>query len=213
MNKKTSIKKNNLLFDIIVIVFSFSIFILSFLADIGIFPVPNIFALNIKDTEGLFFTLFTVQASVSTVSIAIVSIITGLINEYILGISVSGFITHLKPKIFKHNRLIIMSLIITFLNYICLSFGLFNLCIALFSICIFITILLVREICVVFLGKHNIRSQIEDFVINNYNTDILNNLHSELLSSIETGNTLEAFLQMLNIKSFSMMIKKNKKLL
>ena len=76
------------------------------LADLGIIFIPDIFTLNIKDTESLFFTLFTVQASVSTVSIAIVSIITGLINEYVLGISVSGFITHLKPKLFKHNRLI-----------------------------------------------------------------------------------------------------------
>lgn len=193
MRKKSAVeenKENNLLFEIMAILCSLGILIVSFLADLGIIPIPDMFALNIKDTESLFFTLFTVQASVSAVSIAIVSIITGLINEYVLGISISGFITHLKPKLFKHNRLIITSLIVTFLNYICLSFTLFNLCIALFAISILITILLVREICVVFLGKDNIRSQIESFVVNNYNTVILNNIHSELLSAIETGNTL-----------------------
>ena len=190
MSKKITIQKNNLIFEIIAILCSIGILIISFLADLGIIFIPDIFTLNIKDTESLFFTLFTVQASVSTVSIAIVSIITGLINEYVLGISVSGFITHLKPKLFKHNRLIITSLIVTFFNYICLSFTLFNVCIALFAISVFVTILLVREICVVFLGKNNIRSQIESFVINNYNTDILSNLSTELLSAIETGNTL-----------------------
>ena len=192
MSKKTTNQKNILLFEIIVILCSLGILIISFLSDLGIIPIPDIFALNIKNTESLFLTLFTVQASVSSVSTAIVSIITGLINEYVLGISISGFITHLKPKLFKHNRLIITSLVVTLLNYICLSFTLFNLCIALFVISIFITILLVREICVVFLGKDNIRSQIENFVVNNYNTDILNNIHSELLSAIETGNTLVA---------------------
>jgi len=190
MSKKTTTQKNILLFEIIAILCSFGILIISFLTDLGIVPIPNVFVLNIKDTESLFLTLFTVQASVSSVSIAIVSIITGLINEYVLGISISGFITHLKPKLFKHNRLIIASLVVTLINYICLSFTHFNLCIALFAISIFITILLVREICIVFRGKNNIRSQIESFVVNNYNTDILNNIHSELLSAIETGNTL-----------------------
>ena len=190
MCKKITIQKNNLQFEIIAILCSFCLLVLSFLADLEIIPILNFLSLNIKDVENLFFTLFTVQASVSTVCIAIVSIITGLINEYVLGISVSGFITNLKPKLFKHNRLIIANLLVTFLNYICLAYTLFNLCIALFAISIFITILLIREVYVVFLGKNNIRSEIEDFVLNNYNADILNTLHAELLSSIEAGNTL-----------------------
>ncbi len=190
MRKKATTPKNNFIFEIIAILCSFCLLVFSFLADLTIIPIPDFFALNINDVENLFFTLFTVQASVSTVSIAIVSIITGLINEYVLGISISGFITNLKPKLFKHNRLIITNLLVTFLNYICLSYTLFNLCIALFAISIFITILLIREIYVVFLGKNNIRSEVEDFVLNNYNADILNSLHAELLSAIEIGNTL-----------------------
>lgn len=189
MNKK-NIKNKNLLLEIIAIFCCLGVVIISYLVDLGILSVLNIFILNINDIEGLFFTLFTVQASVSTVSIAIVSIITGLISENVFGISISRFITHLKPKLFKHNRLIIMCLLVTFFNYICMSFSFFNLCIALFAISIFIIILLVNDTCTVFLGKNNIRSQIKIYVINNYNEDILNDLHSELLSAIETGNTL-----------------------
>lgn len=190
MANKTRKQKFNLLFEIIAIIGSICVLILSLLADLNIFTIPEFFILNIQDQEGLFFTLFTVQASVSTVSIAIVSIITGLINEYVLGISISGFITNLKPKIFKHNRLIIANLLVTFLNYVGVSYAFFNLCISLFAVSIFITILLIREIYIVFLGKNNIRSEIENYVLNYYNTDILNNLHTELLSAIETGNTL-----------------------
>jgi len=165
MGNRSIRKRNNLFFEIIAIIFFLGILLLSLLADLNLIPIPEFFILNIKDTEGLFLTLFTVQASVSTVSIAIVSIITGLINEYVLGISISGFITNLKPKIFKHNRLIITNLLVTFFNYICLSYTLFNLCIALFAISICVTILLIREIYVVFLGKNNIRSEIENFVL------------------------------------------------
>lgn len=187
---KENIKNKNLLFEIIAIFCCFGIIIASYLVDLGILHVPNIFVLNIEDTEGLFFTLFTVQASISTVSIAIVSIITGLINEYVFGISISGYITNLKHKIFKHNILVMTSLIITLFNYISLSLTFFNVCISLFFISIFITILLVSEICIVFLGKNNIKNQIERFLINNYNKNILDNLHRELLLAIETGNTL-----------------------
>ena len=187
---KRNIKDKNLIFEIISMLCCFVILIISYLFDLGFLYIPDIFILNIRDLENLFFTLFTVQASVSTVSIAIVSIITGLISENVCGISVSRFITHLKPKLFKHNRLIITCLVVTFINYICMSFSFYNLCIALFAITIFIITLLVNDTCVVFLGKNNIKSQIKRYVIYNYNEDILNDLHIELLSSIETGNTL-----------------------
>ena len=126
MIKKNTLNKRKLILKISVIVCSLALLVISFLVDLGIIPIPDILVSNVKDTESLFFTLFTVQASVSTVSIAIISIITGLVSENILGISVSRFITHLKPKLFKHNSLIITCLVLTFLNYICTSFAFFN---------------------------------------------------------------------------------------
>lgn len=190
MNKKNLINKS-LIFEIIILLASICIIIFSFLADLSIISLPHYLILNIKDTEGLFLTLFTVQASVSTVSIAIVSLITGLINDNILGISISGFITYKRHKIFKHNILIITSLIITLFNYICLSITFFNLCVTLFFLNIFIVILLVSETCIIFLGKNNIRIQIEKYVMCNYNKDILNEIQRELFISIEIGNMIE----------------------
>lgn len=185
-----SIKNKNIIFEIVTLVCCLGFIVCSLLVDLSVIVLPDFLVLKVNDIEGLFLTLFTVQASVSTVSIAIVSLITGLINENVVGISVSRFITHLKPKLFKHNMLITACLLVTFFNYICVSFTLFNLCIALFTISIFIIILLVRDTCVVFLGKNDIRYQIKNFVVNNYNEDILVGIHNELLSAIETGNTL-----------------------
>ena len=188
--KKSSAKSKSIIRELITIVFLLLMVLTSLLVDCTILHIPNFFILSIKDVENLFFTLFTVQASVSTVSIAIVSIINGIFNEYVLGISITRFIMNLKPRLLKHNRLIVTNLIICILNYFCLSHCLFNVCIALFVVSITITILMIKEIYIVFMGKNFVRKEICEYVYENYNSQILNDLNTELTSAIETGNSL-----------------------
>lgn len=149
MMKKFSANSKGIIRELIIIIVLLIMVAISLLADYSILHIPNFFVLSIKDAENLFFTLFTVQASVSTVSIAIVSIINGLVNEYVLGISISRFIMNLKPSLLKHNRLIVANLVICILNYFCLSYCLFNACIALFVASIIITIIMVKEIYII----------------------------------------------------------------
>lgn len=85
---------------------------ISFLVDLSVVSVPFWLVHKFSDTEGLLLTLFTVQASVSTLGIALVSIINGSTNETIYGISITRYITKIKPVFFTHNRLIIINLII-----------------------------------------------------------------------------------------------------
>ena len=51
----------------------------------------------------LFDDLFSVQATVVTLSIAIVALISGLATKTYYGISVTKYISTLKPVIFKHR--------------------------------------------------------------------------------------------------------------
>lgn len=188
--KKFSTNSKGIIRELITIIILLVIVGISLLADYSIVHIPNLFVLSIKDVENLFFTLFTVQASVSTVSIAIVSIINGLVNEYVLGISISRFIMNLKPKLLKHNRLIVANLVICILNYFCLSYCLFNACIALFVASVIITILMVKEIYIIFMGKNFVRKEICNYVYDNYDLEILKDLNTELTAAIETGNSL-----------------------
>ena len=189
-NKKIPNKTKRVAIEITLILIFVAIIVMSFLSDFSVIPIPSFASLNLSGIEELFVSLFTVQASVATVSIAIVSIITGLVSESILGISVSGFITNRKPVVLKHNRLIIANLIVTALNYVSVAMAFFNVCIALFIISIVITILLVDEVYIIFLGKNRIRKEIHEFVFENYDAEILNDLNNELLSAIEIGNSL-----------------------
>ncbi len=188
--KKSSHKRKMLIKELMIIIGLLIVIVTSLLVDCAILHIPNFLILSIEDVENLFFTLFAVQASVSTVSIAIVSIINGLVNEYVLGISISRFIMNLKPRLLKHNRLIIVNLILCALNYFCLSYCLFNACIAWFVASVIITILMVKEIYIIFMGKNFIRKEIYEYVYENYNSVILKDLNIELTTAIETGNSL-----------------------
>lgn len=190
MMKKFSANSKGIIRELIIIIVLLIMVAISLLADYSILHIPNFFVLSIKDAENLFFTLFTVQASVSTVSIAIVSIINGLVNEYVLGISISRFIMNLKPSLLKHNRLIVANLVICILNYFCLSYCLFNACIALFVASIIITIIMVKEIYIIFMGKNFVRKEICEYVYEYYDLEILEDLNTELTAAIETGNSL-----------------------
>lgn len=188
--KRLSKKNKRVFLEILVISLFLVIVVASLLTDCAVLHIPDFFKLSVKDVENLFFTLFAVQASVSTMSIAVVSIITGLANEYVLGMSISSYIMHHKPVILKHNRLIMTNLSLCVCNYIFLACNLFNACIALFVVSMIITILMTREIYVIFLGKNLIREEMQTYICENYNSDILNNLGTEISSAIEIQNSL-----------------------
>lgn len=163
---------------------------ISFLVDLSVVSVPFWLVHKFSDTEGLLLTLFTVQASVSTLGIALVSIINGSTNETIYGISITRYITKIKPVFFTHNRLIIINLIIVMANYIAISFVWFNISVAFFLVSIAITILLTAEVFLIFLGKDSITKEIQQYILENYSDVVLIDLNKEMLNSIENGNSL-----------------------
>lgn len=191
VNKLPQKINKEIVFEIISIIAAVVIVCLSLLSDLSILHIPDVLNLKIDNVEDLFFNLFTVQASIATLSIAIISIITGLVNDSYLGISISGYITNIKPKFFKHNKLIIFNLLITVLNYFCVAYALFNLSIALFVISVFVTILLVKGVCFIFLGRNKVKEEIQNYLLHNYNPYFLTDFNKELSNAIETGKSVD----------------------
>ena len=159
------------------------------MCDFGIIRPFEFLVHKICAEEDLLFTLFGVQASVSTLSIALISIITGYINEVIYGISVSKFISETIPVIFKHKRIIIVSIILIPLNYICIAFRLFNLSVAVLMVSVVLTLVMVQNTYEIVLGKRYIKEKIRSYLINNVDKVILEDLQQEILLAAETGNS------------------------
>lgn len=173
-------KKRRLVGEIIGIISAFAVFIISFMVDISIFNIPEIFVLKIENYEELFFNLFAVQAATASIGIAIIALLSGVNTESVYGICFSKFIANDRPHILKHNVLIIFNLAITFINYFIVSYSLFNLSIAIFFISIIISIILVKETYIIFLGRKALKSQIKTYILDNYKSWGLDDIFSSL---------------------------------
>lgn len=160
------------------------------LADFSVMMPPEFLILKHESPADLLLTLFSVQASISTISIAVVSIITGATNETIYGVSVTKYITSVKPRIFKHKTLVIVSLAWIFLNYIFVSYNLFNCAIVSLLVSIVITIILVNNVAVIFRGKDYVRKEILQYIKDHYDEGLINDLNGETIDAIETGASL-----------------------
>ena len=80
--------------------------------------IITIIIMSIILFASIFLELFAVQATVSTLSIAVVSILSGLISVSYYGLSVTRYVSDLKPCIFKFKRVIVLGLLISFINYL-----------------------------------------------------------------------------------------------
>ena len=180
---KIKSKTTKLILEIITIIILIAIVALSFLADLSFYNISDYFLLRIKNTEDLLFSLFAVQATVTTMSIAIIALVSGIVSDNIFGISITRYVLQLKPRLFKHKRLIIFSLIITFLNYFVVSYNLFNTSIAIFLLSIAISIILVKDIFLVFLGRKEIKRQMETYILENYEKIGIDNFQTSLLEN------------------------------
>lgn len=101
---KTRRRNSRIYVEAIIVLIIFVATALSALADSGVIKLPGTLAIKANDGENVLFELFSVQASVATVGIAIISIITGATNETILGISVSDYITNIYIICLKERK-------------------------------------------------------------------------------------------------------------
>ncbi len=167
-----------------------AIITLSILADIAVLPLCDWIVVRVENVEDLFFALFSVQASVAVASTAIISIITGLTNESILGISISEYLAEIKPRVLKHRRVITANIIITLVNYISVALARYNLSVSLFVVSIILTIVLIKDVYLTFRGKQKIAEEIHSYILANYDSTYIRNLNVDLLNAVEAGSTV-----------------------
>ena len=108
--KNAKSKSRQIIYEVITIALFWAFLILSVLVTFNVITLPEKLILTFPDNEELFINLFTIQATVSTLSIAVVALITGFFSENIYGISVIGYITSIRPWAFKHKHLILFDL-------------------------------------------------------------------------------------------------------
>ena len=153
------------------------------LFDYSIFSIDPDF---VTADDKLFSTLFTVQATTTAISISILTLLTGSVNDQHVGISVTRYITSLRPVLFKHRLVVIINVLLTFLNYFLVSYDRNNLSVAVFSVCTLIIVYLVIDMYSVFRGREHIYQEIEDYYLNHYKKLGFKDLETAIFSTPDT---------------------------
>lgn len=120
--------------------------------------------ISIEDFRNFSFVLLQIQAGVSTITVALIALISGMINEEVYGISVTRYYMITRPRFFKQIVVVILTISLVFLGTIFNIFELYNMvCVCFFLEWIFI-ILSIVEIFPVFYGKKKCEKEIKEYV-------------------------------------------------
>ena len=185
-------KRKQLKKELIILAFSLGLVILSLLYTL--LPIDCSFIdtqLQYSDQLDLLFNLFTIQATIATLSISIIAIITGFQSKSVCGVSVTHYVTSLKPCLFIHKILMIADLVITVINYFLVAFELYNVSISIFIISVIISCILIIDTSFVFKNSSVIYKEIRDFLLENYTIDYLHDLELSIYKNISLEHTSE----------------------
>ncbi len=141
----------------------------------------------IAKSNNIFLELFTVQATVSTLSIAIVSILSGLITVSYYGISVTQYISAFKPCYFTFKKVIVIGLLVSFINYFFTALELYNLEVYCFFLSICSTVYLMFEVYIIYSGKDKVKVEIYEYYLNNYKSIGIKFLEESVLEKDQKG--------------------------
>lgn len=198
---KQTIKKKQLFKEIIILSISSVIVLLSICYTILPINIGLInTTLNHEDWLNLIINLFTIQATIATLSISIIAIITGFQSKSVCGITITHYVTTLKPCILKHKILMIADLIITAINYFVVAYSGSNISISLFIVSVIISCVLIIDTSFVFKKSGAIEKEIYNYILENYNEKMIDDLGTSVRENATTEkvNELEYELSVIN---------------
>lgn len=144
----------------------------------------NIIRFQVEEFKSYILTILGIQATVSTLTIALVALISNNISESYMGVSVSHYYLNIRPYIFKQNRIIYFSFILIGTSCILYVFELYNLLISIFAITIMLVFLSSYEIYFLFRGLQKAQEEIELYVSQNMKQHIISKKRYKKTSSI-----------------------------
>lgn len=126
--------------------------------------VKNNVLIAVEDIDAFSLTILQIQASVGTLVIAIIALITGNITDSYMGISISDFYLNIKPWKLTQKRLVFLLLGFSLAGVIFHSFGLYNIVFYMF-ICTMIGIVIsIMGIYSAFRGRNKQNQEIEAYI-------------------------------------------------
>lgn len=118
----------------------------------------------IEDFRNFSMVILQIQAGVSTITVALIALISGMINEEVYGISITRYYMITRPRFFKQIAVVISTISLVFVGIIFAIFELYNMVCSCFFIEWILIIISVIEIFPVFYGRKKCEIEIRDYV-------------------------------------------------
>ena len=144
------------------IVFCLIIFIMGIVEEI--IAYLGIHIITIEEFRNFSLVLLQIQAGVSTIAVALIALISGMINEEVCGIGITRYYMMLRPRFFKQLVVVILTVSLVFVGTIFNMLQLYNMVCACFFLEWILIILSVIEIFPVVYGKKKCEKEILDYV-------------------------------------------------
>ena len=117
-----------------------------------------------KDIDSFSLTLLQIQATIGTLVIAIIALITGNISDSYMGVPISKYYLSIRPWKFTQKNIMLTSLTLTVLSASSYVFKMHNIVFFLFVATVILVILSINGIYVAFRGKREENAEIEAYI-------------------------------------------------
>ena len=153
--------------------------------------------IKIENISEFSLALIQIQATIVTLTLSIIGILSGVLSDQYMGVSISYYFLEINPRLLTHKKIIYVEFILLGLSLIGYMFCLYNFMISIFIVSLILIVVSITEIYEVFKGKKYVEGRIVDHVTNIFetaeNTDDLANAYIENWGSIVALQSKEEF--------------------
>lgn len=153
--------------------------------------IPNFMISKVEDFPAFVMMIYQLQVTITTLSIALIALMSGASHETVYGVPVAHYIMQLKPRFLKHKNIITTLLSFILASYFFISFGMYNSVVAIFFITIVLIIFMSNQIFTVFQGRDELKIEISRYIEkNSLDINVLNLLFRDIFNSIDSDETI-----------------------
>ena len=138
--------------------------------------------------HSIYHILFSAQAAMVGVVLAILALLANVVNSRIYGLSVTRYIMIIRPGLFRHHIVFVVTVMLVAVSWIFLAFDLNNLSVATFFVTITLLIRLILDITEVMYSMEGLEKEIRKYVLSSEDFEYKRNLFKEFTESIMIGD-------------------------
>jgi hypothetical protein len=134
--------------------------------------IIRLLSIRQKDIDYVINTVWTVQASITTLTIAIMALVVSMNKEKKYGFKLLNYLFVIKPKFLKFHEEIVLNIVLLFITYYFVAFQLLASVVFVFFINVVLIIKMVLTSVQLVLFDEQVETQLIDHILHNFQVEI-----------------------------------------